>query len=657
MKIHKMTASFGMLQNDTLTLGDGLNIVCAPNESGKSTWCGFIKAMLYGIDSTAREKGGVKPDKLRFAPWSGTPMAGTMEIEYEGNEITLVRQGRESAPMRDFATIVTGTATAYRGLDPTAVGETLTGVSKDVFERSAFIGQGKVPIGGSAELEKRIAAIVQTGEERASVTEVEERLKAAARRRRYNKSGRLPEIEKALEDLRASLSEGAQEGQRGAELKRAKTAALERRDALITRVAEARKGTRRDTLDRLTESRRILRELENDYFEKSEALVSAERKLDAGLFGRQEPGQLRQRFEADAQKLHALNRRAAKGGSMAVNMLIFMLLALAAVAFELLSEFGYMNLQGYMAYVPRIAAGVLALIALVRILSLSSKRKKALAEKHAVLAPYGGTAEAELQTLVAAHERDYAACQTAAAVKKQAAENLETVRQEQTELEAVLLKDLDFAEGGTEAASLTKLLEEAETALRTVREQSAAWEGRQTMLRDPEELKAMLSALTEEHAKLTEEYAALMLAIDTLISAGEEINHRVTPKLSARTAEIFSCLTDAKYDAILLDRELKAAARQKGDTVPRDASFLSNGAIDQLYLAVRLAICELALPESKSCPIILDDALVNFDDARCEKALGLLRDMAKSRQILLFTCHSREAALSTRFEDVRVTQL
>lgn len=657
MKIHKMTASFGMLQNNTLELGDGLNVVCAPNESGKSTWCGFIKAMLYGIDSTAREKGGVKPDKLRFAPWNGAPMAGTMEVEYEGTEITLVRQGRESAPMREFAAVRTGTSTAYRGLDPSAVGETLTGVSKDVFERSAFIGQGKIPVGGSPELEKRIAAIVQTGEEQSSVTEAEERLKAALRRRRYNKSGRLPEIEKELEELRASLSEGTQEAQRGEELRRAKAAALERRDTLLARVAEVRKGLRRGTLDRLAESRGAIRDLESGYLEKSEILVSAEKKLDAGLFGKQEPGQLRRRYETDADKLRALDARAAKGGSMAVNIVIFLLLALAAVAFELLQEFGYLDLQGYMAYVPRVAAGVLALIQLVRILALRGRRKKALGEKLALLAQYGGAAEAALPGLVAAHERHYAAYLAAAAAKAEAAEQLETAKQEQAELEAALLKDLEFTEGDSEAARLKKLLDEAETALRTVREQSAAWEGRQTLLRDPEELKASLAALTDEHAKLTEEYAALALAIDTLRNAGEEISHRVTPRLSARTAELFSLLTDAKYDAVLLDRELKAAAKPRGDAVARDAGLLSTGAVDQLYLAVRLAICELALPEDKSCPIILDDALVNFDDARCEKALGLLRTLAQERQIILFTCHRREAALVKGFADVRVTEL
>ena len=68
MIIRKMTACFGMLDNRTLELEPGLNIICAPNESGKSTWCAFIRAMLYGVSSSQREKNGVKPDKLRYAP-------------------------------------------------------------------------------------------------------------------------------------------------------------------------------------------------------------------------------------------------------------------------------------------------------------------------------------------------------------------------------------------------------------------------------------------------------------------------------------------------------------------------------------------------------------------------------------------------------------
>ena len=89
MKINKMTASFGKLENESIAFHDGLNVVCAPNESGKSTWCAFIKSMLYGVDSSERAKIGYLPDKMRYAPWSGAPMEGSMELTADNCDITM----------------------------------------------------------------------------------------------------------------------------------------------------------------------------------------------------------------------------------------------------------------------------------------------------------------------------------------------------------------------------------------------------------------------------------------------------------------------------------------------------------------------------------------------------------------------------------------
>ena len=78
--------------------------------------------------------------------------------------------------------------------------------------------------------------------------------------------------------------------------------------------------------------------------------------------------------------------------------------------------------------------------------------------------------------------------------------------------------------------------------------------------------------------------------------------------------------------------------------MPHEAALLSQGAADQLYLAVRLAISDMVLPAENAVPIVLDDALVNFDDGRMAAALDYLVELSKTRQILLMTCQSREAA-------------
>ena len=106
-----------------------------------------------------------------------------------------------------------------------------------------------------------------------------------------------------------------------------------------------------------------------------------------------------------------------------------------------------------------------------------------------------------------------------------------------------------------------------------------------------------------------------------------------------------------------LDRSFHLAAAPAGDPIRRDAQLLSAGAGGQLYLAVRLAVCELVLPREDAPPLVLDDALADFDDRRCRIALRLLKEEAKRRQILLFTCHSREAAFFDGDPEVSVQRL
>ena len=203
-----MTATFGKLQGRTLELRDGLNILQAPNETGKSTWCAFLLSILYGINSRERDRAGFIADKNRYAPWSGAAMSGRMDCSTDLGELTLTRSTRRQAsPMGEFSAVYAGTNEPVPGLTGTACGETLLGISREVFERSAFIRQNNLSISQNADLERRIAALISSGQEDTSYMEAAEALKKQLNRRRHNKTGQLPALEAELAELDRQLAE------------------------------------------------------------------------------------------------------------------------------------------------------------------------------------------------------------------------------------------------------------------------------------------------------------------------------------------------------------------------------------------------------------------------------------------------------------------
>ena len=208
MLIRKMSATFGRLQNQSLELRDGLNIIQAPNEAGKSTWCAFLSAMLFGVNSRERDRAGFIADKNRFAPWAGVSMSGRLDCRAGDQELTLTRvTRRQAAPMGDFQAVYAGTGEPVPGLTGQTCGETLLGVSREVFERSAFIRQAGLAVTQDPGLERRIAALITSGEEGTSCSEAVDTLKKQLNRRRHNKTGQLPALESELRDTELQLEE------------------------------------------------------------------------------------------------------------------------------------------------------------------------------------------------------------------------------------------------------------------------------------------------------------------------------------------------------------------------------------------------------------------------------------------------------------------
>jgi uncharacterized protein YhaN len=155
------------------------------------------------------------------------------------------------------------------------------------------------------------------------------------------------------------------------------------------------------------------------------------------------------------------------------------------------------------------------------------------------------------------------------------------------------------------------------------------------------DLKEQLRAITHRIRKLEDTYEALELAQKALSHATTQLQRRFAPRISKRAQELFGKLTGSRYDRLTLSEDLSLNVGANNEDTLRPSLWRSEGTVDQLYLALRLAVAEELTPNA---PLILDDALVRFDDDRHAAAMDILQETAQTKQVILFTCQGRESA-------------
>jgi len=167
----------------------------------------------------------------------------------------------------------------------------------------------------------------------------------------------------------------------------------------------------------------------------------------------------------------------------------------------------------------------------------------------------------------------------------------------------------------------------------------------QKKIRTPDKNLSQIEEEIDEKGKEVKEktsyFKSLKIASEVMQEASDEMRQSFGPELNRSTAAIFENLTNGKYGNILVNKDYDISV-QSGIHY-REWKYLSNGTIDQAYLALRLAITELISDKNIELPLFLDDVLIQYDDERLEAALNFLADYAKQKgqefQLLLFTCH------------------
>lgn len=622
MIIRKLTASFGKFQGDTLELQPGLNVIESGNESGKSTWCAFIGAMLYGVDSSAREKGGMLPVKVKYAPWSGAPMEGAIELEQNGKSVTITRKTTaKNAPMRSFEAQYTGTGLPVQELTGADAGQLLTGVPREVFERSAYIRQGDIPITGSPELEKRISALVFAGDEDTSYSDADETLRTWLRKRRRA----LEDVESQMEQLRAQQSAGElllrEREQAALRLQQAEEAAAR----LQAESDDLRRQQRQQALQEMNQQKAHLEFLQQRYDTAVKTEEAAMARISESPFSGIPLEEACRRADTDVKSARQMEKESGK--KLSPPVMIVTLLAVVSLVLGVVWQ--------RTALLGCVICGVLA----IALWALGQKTAAQTAQKLTKLLEYYGVSSAnEIEAIAAAYERDYQTWETAVSRRRAAKADLDAEYAKRSGREGEILGSLDFETGTTAAASAGRRLKQAQDTVSDYRARLAKLDGRLESDPGVADGRARMEALQARKQELDAQYSAILLAQRTLQEADAEIQQVFSPRLSAKASEIMQYFTGGRYDTVVLDRNFAAQTRLSGDVISRRAGYMSSGASDLLYLAVRLAICELVLPPEQ-CPIILDDTLANIDADRRAKVMDYLASVAKTRQVIVFSCN------------------
>ena len=694
-----MIATFGKLEHQTLTLEPGLNVIHAPNEWGKSTWCAFLVAMLYGIDTRERTKQGMIADKERYAPWSGSPMSGRIDLCWKGRDITIERSTRGRSIFGQFNAYETATGLAVPELTAANCGQQLLGVEKTVFTRAGFIRHSDLPVTDDDALRRRLNALVTTGDESGASDDLGMKLKALKNRCRHNRTGLLPQAEAQREELQGKLGQLEQLRQQRRDIatqleqldirykelenhQQALAYQQARSNAQRVEAAEAacEQAQQRyallaaqcsDLPDTETAQSQIMH-LEQLQLQQEALLEEAlppapQPPIAPECFSGMTPQQALQQTQSDRSAYRMLEKPLSS---------LFWILPTICIA----AAIGLLVLADWK----------LALIALMPGLFVVGlwlqNRKKQKQDRLAIAAKYPHNDPDSWVTAAESWQKETEAYENA----------LADYRRRQAELDsrkAALGENIQVCTGGLSISQALDSWRQTIETRRQLNESLQAWEqtkhhtealramvkpvaapampdlltltedqtrqaladvlGRQRQLRHLEgQLAGKMEALGQEAPLLQQlkavqnridalenVFEATTLAMEVLEQAANMLQRRFAPRISQRAQTLFTGLTQGRYDRLVLDASLNLQAGACDEDVLRDHLWRSDGTADQLYLALRLAVAEELTPEA---PLVLDDALVRFDDDRMALAMGILKEAARDKQVILFTCQNRE---------------
>ena len=164
------------------------------------------------------------------------------------------------------------------------------------------------------------------------------------------------------------------------------------------------------------------------------------------------------------------------------------------------------------------------------------------------------------------------------------------------------------------------------------------------------DVEGELRAVEEELAALRRERDRLALAASIVRRAEREVRERYAPAWLQTASRYLEAITHGRYTGIAIVEtpagEPVLEVTRAGEAMPlRVGPPLSRGTLEQIYVAVRLALVD-AIDAEARLPLFLDELFAHWDAHRLDALVRVLGEI-EGRQVVVSTCH---AALADRLE-------
>ncbi|WP_367566371.1 ATP-binding protein [Lacrimispora sp.] len=599
---------FGKFHGRNLSFRDGLNIVYGKNEAGKSTIHTFIRGMLFGIE---RQRGRASRNDLytKYEPWenSGT-YEGQIRLEHKNHIYRIERTFQKNK--KEFKIV---DETAGREVEPTKafLDDLLCGLSESAYINTVSIGQLKSATdeGMVSELKNYIANLNTTGNLSLNITKAAALLKS---QRKELEAQMVPEAARTYTSLLSEIRNTEKEISSPEYENQIQT--YQKRRSEVKTTLEERQKEKEELLQKVARGRQML--TSNQFSDQDSIHAYSEKAQET--------------FDEYMEAKTSCQKRPRKICSI-LSLVIATLLLCCTVVLYYLGESNYFTAYYGLDLILLVglfigASIIFYLIGLILFLRMRhSQRDMEMSAK-------------VLQEILSRHLGN-------TDISEDAMKAFQARMAEFTRLCKAVTKSEDAI--GQKAADIEQLQKEQEGCGESIeKQQKSQWELEKKLehLSSCKTQAEGLKHILEENDRIREEISAIDLALETMTTLSSSIRDSFGLYLNKTASDLIAGITGGIYTSMSVDENLNVFLNTKTKLVPLEQ--VSSGTMDQVYLALRLAASSLVQENTERMPFIFDDSFVLYDDDRLRTALKWLVN-TYSDQIIIFTCHQREAQMLT----------